>query len=46
MRLGLEKQNVKLDVVEEILRPENKMFMLNFVQQNKRFVLNQVKICA
>ena len=32
MRLGLEKQNVKLDVVEEILRPENKMFMLNFVQ--------------
>ena len=35
MRLGLEKQNVKLDVVEEILRPEN-----------KRFVLNPVKICA
>ena len=29
MRLGLEKQNVKLDVVEEILRPENKRFMLN-----------------
>ena len=46
MRLGLEKQNVKLDVVEEILRPENKMFMLNFVQQNKRFVFNPVKICA
>ena len=35
MRLGLEKQNVKLDVVEEILRPEN-----------KRFVLNPVRICA
>ena len=35
MRLGLEKQNVKLDVVEEILRPENKMF-----------VLNPVRICA
>ena len=35
MRLGLEKQNVKLDVVEEILRPEN-----------KRFVFNQVRICA
>ena len=35
MRLGLEKQNVKLDVIEEILRPEN-----------KRFVLNQVRICA
>ena len=35
MRLGLEKQNVKLDVVEEILRPEN-----------KRLVLNPVKICA
>ena len=35
MRLGLEKQNVKLDVVEEILRPEN-----------KRFVFNPVKICA
>ena len=34
MRLGLEKQNVKLDVVEEILRPEN-----------KRFVLNPVKLC-
>ena len=29
MRLGLKKQNVKLDVVEEILRPENKRFMLN-----------------
>ena len=35
MRLGLEKQNVKLDVLEEILRPEN-----------KRFVLNSAKICA
>ena len=35
MRLGLEKQNVKLDVLEEILRPEN-----------KRFVFNPVKICA
>ncbi len=35
MRLGLEKQNVKLDVVEEILRPEN-----------KRFVFNPVRICA
>ena len=35
MRIGLEKQNVKLDVIEEILRPEN-----------KRFVLNQVRICA
>ena len=35
MRLGLEKQNVKLDVVEEILRPEN-----------KRFVLNPVRICS
>ena len=35
MRLGLEKQNVKLDVVEEILRLEN-----------KRFVFNPVKICA
>lgn len=35
MRLGLEKQNVKLDVLEEILRPEN-----------KRFMLNPVKICA
>ena len=35
MRLGLKKQNVKLDVVEEILRPEN-----------KRFVLNPVRICA
>ena len=34
MRLGLEKQNVKLDVLEEILRPEN-----------KRFVLNPVKPC-
>ena len=34
MRLGLEKQNVKLDVVEEILRPEN-----------KRFVLNPVRLC-
>ena len=29
MRLGLEKQNVKLDVVEEILRQEHKKFMLN-----------------
>ena len=35
MRLGLEKQNVKLDVVEEILRPEN-----------KRLVFNPVRICA
>ena len=35
MRLGLKKQNVKLDVVEEILRPEN-----------KRFVFNPVRICA
>ena len=35
MRLGLEKQNVKLDAVEEILRPEN-----------KRLVLNPVRICA
>ena len=35
MRLGLEKQNVKLDVVEEILRPEN-----------KRFVFNPVRVCA
>lgn len=35
MRLGLGKQNVKLDVVEEILRPEN-----------KRFVFNPVRICA
>ena len=35
MRLGLENQNVTLDVIEEILRPEN-----------KRFVLNPVKICA
>ena len=35
MRLGLEKQNVKLDVIEGILRPEN-----------KRFVLNPVRICA
>ena len=35
MLLGLEKQNVKLDVVEEILRPEN-----------KRFVFNPVRICA
>ena len=35
MRLGLEKQNVKLDVIEEILRPEN-----------KRFVFNPVRICA
>ena len=26
MRLGLEKQNVKLDVIEEILRLENKRF--------------------
>ena len=34
MRIGLEKQNVKLDVVEEILRPEN-----------KRFVLNPVRLC-
>ena len=32
MRLGLEKQNVKLDVVEEILRPENKMFVFNLVR--------------
>ena len=35
MRLGLKKQNVTLDVIEEILRPEN-----------KRFVLNPVRICA
>ena len=35
MRLGLERQNVKLDVIEEILRPEN-----------KRFVFNPVRICA
>ena len=35
MRLGLERQNVKLDVVEEILRLEN-----------KRFVFNPVRICA
>lgn len=35
MRLGLKRQNVKLDVVEKILRPEN-----------KRFVLNPVRICA
>ena len=35
MRLGLKKQNVKLDVIGEILRPEN-----------KRFVLNPVRICA
>ena len=35
MRIGLEKQNVKLDVLEEILRPEN-----------KRFVFNPVRICA
>ena len=27
MRLGLEKQNVKLDVIEEILRLENKRFV-------------------
>ena len=32
MRLGLEKQNIKLDVVEEILRPENKRFMFNLVR--------------
>ena len=32
MRLGLKKQNVTLDVVEEILRPENKSFMLNPVR--------------
>ena len=35
MRLGLKKQNVKLDVIEEILRPEN-----------KRFVFNPVRICV
>ena len=35
MKLGLEKQNVKLDVLEEILRPEN-----------KRFVFNPARICA
>ena len=34
MRLGLKKQNVKLDVIGEILRPEN-----------KRFVLNPVRLC-
>ena len=27
MRLGLEKQNVKLDVIEKILRLENKRFV-------------------
>ena len=32
MRLGLEKQNVKLDAVEEILRPENKGLVLNPVR--------------
>ena len=32
MRLGLEKQNVKLDVLEDILRPENKRFVLNPVR--------------
>ena len=35
MRIGLEKQNVKLDIVEEILRLEN-----------KRFVFNPVRICV
>ena len=35
MRLGLKKKNVTLDVIEEILRPEN-----------KRFVLNPVRICT
>ncbi len=35
MRLGLKKQNVTLDVIEEILR-----------LKNKRFVLNPVRICA
>ena len=34
MRLGLKKQIVKLDVIGEILRPEN-----------KRFVLNPVRLC-
>ena len=32
MRLGLKKQNVTLDVIEEILQPENKRFMLNPVR--------------
>ena len=35
MIVGLKNLNVKLDVVEEILKPEN-----------KRFVLNPVRICA
>lgn len=35
MRIGLKKQKVKLDVVGEILQPEN-----------KRFVFNPVRICA
>ena len=35
IRLGLERQHVKLDVIGEILRPEN-----------KRFMLNPVRICA
>ena len=35
MRRGLERQNAKLDVIEEILRPEN-----------KRFMFNPVRICA
>ena len=35
MRLGLKKQRVTLDVIGEILRPEN-----------KRFVFNPVRICA
>ena len=35
MIVGLKNLNVKIDVVEEILRPEN-----------KRFVLNPVRICA
>ena len=44
MRLGLEKQNVKLDVVEEILRPENKRFVLNPVRLC--YIQNPVRICA
>ena len=44
MRLGLEKQNVKLDVVEEILRPENKRFVFNPVRLC--YIQNPVRICA
>lgn len=35
MRIELEKQNVKLDLVEEILR-----------QDHKRFIFNPIKICV